>query len=495
MAVTEPRGEGYDAVIVGGALGGLAAGAILARRGWRVALVQPLEADGGRVGAVERDGWWLGWGHRDGHGIGDLAFIPVYAPRAAEAAGAELRLRPFVGDSVRVHWLPAGTTSELPADVLIAGDGDPMDTCRGVVRMFGGAQVDVETTAKGFLEVQTRLAMIDDDEAWRLVPVRMGDWLARNVDDPSVRHVMLQQFECMPFTPAEETSVGRYVMHLKTVRGMAVIPDDDEVGGMQGLVAPFARAFAAHGGERWTGWKPLEIVVEDHQARGVVALDEAGVVQVLEAPVVITDLPGWDLPSLVDEALLPAEWVERARALERYGADVVTWWAGLSRLPTRRDDGCVEDLSSPWHRVLLGEGALKRCHGGFYFPSGFSAKAAPPGKHLLGAEICATGEADGRGWPRWADAKHAVDLLVDHLHRYYADLDDCIEWSRYQYVTPPQYLSWYAKPVYRHPVRVTTVDGLYVASSTAEGIGGWADMECAAALEAVEHAEQDFGRR
>lgn len=484
----------FDAIVVGAALGGLASAAILANRGWRVAVVDPLPQVGGRVGAVESDGYWISWGHRDGHGIGDLAFFPVHTSVAAKEAGVELRLRPFLGNSLRVHWLPEGRAAELPADTLLPESGDPFEQMRELCRFFGDVgEADVDAVAREVLDVFARLAAVDDDEAWRLVPVRMGDWLARNVANPAARRVILQQFECMPFTPSSETSLGRFILHRRHVQGGPVVPDDYEVGGMQGVIAPFARRVEANGGEIWLGWKPLEILLEDDEVRGVVALDSASLVQVLEAPVVITDYEGWRLPELVPERRLPSGWLEAARRTERYAADAVCWWAGLRRLPTRREDGQVEDGSSPWQRILRGGGSVRAFHGGFYFPSMSAPRSAPEGKHLLCVEIVASGEEEGRKWPSWDAAQQAIDRNVVYLHDYYSDLDDCVEWSRYQYVTPPQYLSWYTKPIYRHPVKVRTIGGLYVAASSSEGVGSWLDIECAAALEAVRLAEEERG--
>ena len=484
----------FDAIVVGAALGGLASAAILANRGWRVAVVDPLPQVGGRVGAVESDGYWIGWGHRDGHGIGDLAFFPVHTSVAAKEAGVELRLRPFMGSSLRVHWLPEGRATELPADALLPEAGEPLEQMRGLCRFFGDVgETEVDAVAREILDVFARLAAIDDEEAWRLVPVRMGDWLVRNVASPAARRVILQQFECVPFTPSSETSLGRFILHQRYVQGEPVVPDDYEVGGMQGVVAPFSRAIEAKGGELWLGWKPLEILLGDDGVRGVVALDSASLVQVLEAPVVITDQLGWRLPELVPEGRLPAEWLAAARRTERYAADAVCWWAGLSRLPRRREDDRVEDSSSPWQRILSGADAVRAFHGGFYFPSLSAPRSAPPGKQLLCVEIVASGEEAGRKWASWEAAQQAIDRNVAYLHHYYGDLEECIEWSRYQYVTPPQYLSWYAKPIHRHPVKVGSIGGLYVAASSSEGVGSWLDIECAAALEAVRLAEEERG--
>jgi thioredoxin reductase len=104
-----------------------------------------------------------------------------------------------------------------------------------------------------------------------------------------------------------------------------------------------------------------------------------------------------------------------------------------------------------------------------------------------------TASAHSRCWRSWAEAKRAINSIVDYLHRYYADLEECTEWSSYQSTTPPSISSWYTKPVFRHPVKVETLDGLYVASASAEGDGSWIDVEAGSALLAVELAEAECG--
>jgi hypothetical protein len=82
---------------------------------------------------------------------------------------------------------------------------------------------------------------------------------------------------------------------------------------------------------------------------------------------------------------------------------------------------------------------------------------------------------------------------VDYLHTYYGDLEECTEWSSYQSTAPPSIMTWYTKPIFRHPVKVETLDGLYVASATAEGDGSWIDCEAGSALQAVRLAEAERG--
>jgi hypothetical protein len=78
-------------------------------------------------------------------------------------------------------------------------------------------------------------------------------------------------------------------------------------------------------------------------------------------------------------------------------------------------------------------------------------------------------------------------MAVDYLRRYYADLDDCIEWSSYQHVTAPQSMSWSWAPVKRHALTVPGIDGLLLASAPLEAPAGIVDI-CAYAGRAAAHA-------
>jgi phytoene dehydrogenase-like protein len=485
----------YDVLIVGSSLGGLSAGAIMANKGYKVAIVDTLSSPGGRMGGTLQNGYWISWGQRDGLGSSDLAFIPHYIHEAAELAGVKLKFAPLVDRFFRLHWLPERTTSEMPAELVVPNNNDPMTLMREMVRCFSKVSqpAEVEPLAEELARVIGLLSATPPEEAWKLVPVRLDDWLLRNVRNPMVRHILLQQAECNPFTPAEETSVGRYIMHLNRVHGVAIVPDDDEVGAMQGVIQPWARRLEALGADFYLGWKPIEIMSENDEVTGLVAVNDGSLVKVFKAPIIIVDWPGWRLTDLVEERLLPRAFMAAARATEDYGTETASWWAGLTRLPTIRRTGKQEDLSSPWERVLYGNSMIKRFRGGFFYPSAFSPRSAPPGRHLLCAEAVARSNQPGRQWRSWREAKQAIDSIVDYLHDYYGDLEDCIDWSSYQSTDPPSISTWYTKPILRHPVKVETLDGLYMANASAEGDGSWIDIEAGSALLAVKLAEAERG--
>ena len=482
----------FDAVVVGASLGGLTSAALLASRGYRVAVVDKLEQPGGRCGSVEYEGYQIAFGHRDGHGVGDNVLgLPLHFVAAARAAGAEVHSQPLAG-GMRIHRLPARTSDDLH---LGGRPGtDRVEGARETVQVLTGRDAVADETARAYLETMRRLGSVSDEEQPGLVPVTLGEWLDGNVDDDVVRQAILQAGEVMFPSPAENTSVGRLAGFLAQSRAYGsrgFYPEDPDADGMQGLVSPWVRVIETRGGEMWLGWRPLEIVVEDRRVAGVVAVNAANLVQEFVAPVVITDYPGWELLEIIDPEVLPSGFAETARRMLDHGNDFAGWWAGLTRLPTRRSDGKSEDMPG-WHRILWGDQAVKRYHGAFQFASCHSSKIAPPGKHLLEVVISHWGEGEGTRWRQWRDARAAVDRILEYVRWYYTDLDQCVEWSRYQYLSGPEMRACYLKPVQRHPVKVATVEGLYMAGSTSEGLSAYQDLECEAAMKAVALVESEM---
>jgi phytoene dehydrogenase-like protein len=332
-----------------------------------------------------------------------------------------------------------------------------------------------------------KLGAISVTEAWDLVPVRLCDWLERNVPDPMARVVLINQMEASHCSPGEEASVGRWILLIHRGGKLGDALDDDTVGAMQTVIMPWVRAIAANGGELFWGWKPVEISLDRlksgqgrPRARGIVAVNACNFVRELRAPIVVTDYFGWDLPKLMDPSLLPTGFLDLAEKTRNYQGDVLGWFVGAKRLPRLRSTGEVETFTG-WQRVQFGTGHIKRYQGGFYWASAHHARTAPKGKHLLHVSLSHHGV-----FTAWADAKAAIDQTIAYLHQFYLDLDECMEWAEYQYVTPPQGNTWFLKPTYRHPVKISTVDGLYCVGSSAEGVGGWVADQVENALAAVD---------
>lgn len=197
----------FDAVVVGASLGGLASAALLASRGYRIALVEKLEQPGGRSGSVEYDGYQIAFGHRDGHGVGDSVYgLPRNFVEAAQKASAEIHTRPLAG-GMRIHRLPERTSDDLH---LGGRPGvEPLEGARETVRILTGHGRVSEEAARQYLAAMERLGAFSREEQSRLVPVTLGEWLEQHVTDAVARAAILQVGEVMFPSPAERTSVGR----------------------------------------------------------------------------------------------------------------------------------------------------------------------------------------------------------------------------------------------------------------------------------------------
>jgi len=469
-----------DIVVIGSALGGLVAGAILARHGKRVVVLEHADTIGGRGGSVPHDGYWIDFGHRDGHDVGDCQVAWHHGVEAAREAGVEVTLR-RVTAPLRVHHLPAG-------DVTVGADW----SAAGLMAMACAALSPGADDAEELRAVVGRLGGAEPAEVAGAIPETLGGWLAAHTASAVVRRAVLLMAAVVFHSHPEEASAGRFMQFLRRrSAGGPFIPDDDEVGGMQGLIEPWARALRASGGEIALGWKPVEIVVDGGCVRGAVAVDRTNLVREVRAPVAISTYPVWENFDLVDERLFPADVVAAARQLRAHRADLVGWQAGLQRLPTVRATGQPDDHAG-WNRLLAGPERAYR--GGYQITSLTSRRAAPPGKHLLALVMARFFRGGSTAGQPWTAARSALDEAVAYLHRFYADLDACLEWSAYQYVTAPQSMSWAWAPVVRHGLEVPGIDGLYLASSTLEAPAAVLDIGAYAGREAARRALDRLAR-
>lgn len=468
----------YDAIVVGSGLGGLVSAAILSKEGRRVLVVETADRVGCVGGSIDYQGYWLPWvrNWETGYGNGDIFLMmgrnELFTLEAARRAGAEIELlRQDV--AMRVHLTPDGRER---GPILLYDDQDPESLLRFGTEFLGMAPERLPR----FQEEMGKLATLDAEENRELT---FDEYLPA-IPEEEIRAAISTLATIQWSIPSGETSVGRYASFL---RGGITSwrANDAEVGGMQGLMEPFARVIRARGGEILLGRHCLEITVEGGAVAGVVVQDKSTIVTQFRSSNVICNHLPWQLFELVDESLFPDPFVRNAWALRDYSGDTACMNIGLGKLPTRRADGEVED-QAVWNRIVLGP--ERDYMSGWYIPSMIEEKSAPEGKHLMVIGWATSGPASPvhRPFASFAEAKGKLDRVLAYARGFYEDLEDCIEWRNYKWCKAPSCAGYYWKKTSRAPVAAPSVDGLFLVSNAAEVEGIYQDIEAHAGIQAAD---------
>ena len=472
-----------DVAIVGAELAGLITGAILARRGLDVVVVDKPAQIGGGGGSTLRDGYWLDGGHRDGLDVTDLQVGWSWGRVAAREAGVSVPLRP-VESPLRVHLLPEFPPKQ-PAPV-VPGDWSPRGFASLARDVFGVS----EAAMPEFGKVLAALAGASPDERRAAIPQTLVQWLADGDVSPEVATAVYTMAKTVFCEYPERAAVGR-LMSFFGARGAEPMEtgfaDDAEMGGMSGLSAPFARALEASGGRLCLDHEVVEVLFDGDRASGVVALDKAQLVLELRARAVVLARPIWDVLPLLPPERVDPDTAEISRRLLDESGDGLSLQVGLERVPRVRETGEVDDHAG-WNRFFVGEERSYR--GGFHIPSLSSRASAPPGRHLLQCMIVRWLRADER--PGWRETRASLDAARETLRAFYLDYDDCVAWEAYQWVQRPAAMAWFWAPVERHGLTLPRCPGLWLATSTFESEAGPVDICAQAGLLAARAVAEDL---
>ncbi len=450
----------YDAIVVGAGYSGLISGAILAKNGLKILVVEQADQIGGRLGAVNYNGYWLEWGPSNAKDFEDNFVIITdkgqYGFKAAKEAGADVAWVGPIDPLVLMHNVSDGKVVVLNAD---AEGGKKFYT--EVLKLTQEQTNKVTATLKSLAA--------EDPEKWIDVP--MKDWLATIKDRDEAFDKAINWLAIVHLAlPLEETSTGRWIQMFKNPHRLYRI-NDSKVGGLQGLAEAYARVIRKNGGEIKLGLEPVEITTEGNKITGIVVRDKINVIQEFQVPVIVYAEPVWDIFSIFNESHFPKQMVENARKLKTgYKGDFWCKNIGVSRLPTIRATG-KPDQYIGYNQVLFNKTI------GWSIPSLSSKKAAPKGKHVL----CLNGTTEIPG--NFASAKADADALMKYMRRYYSDLDEIIEWENYQW---PKVWgtgnTWL--PMHRSPIEAPGVEGLYFVGNTVEADGTFADIGANSAMQA-----------
>jgi phytoene dehydrogenase-like protein len=448
-----------DAVVIGAGAAGLTAGALLAKEGRRVLVVEAGAELGGRGMAVPDEGFQLNLG---GHLLEDtgsgLTKVFEHVGKRLEHGAASSDM--VVWDHERSRW--------------------------GSIRdRYSGNKDELKRVIAALMETS-----YDELDRWDDQPLRT--WLRRHTSDQGVIDLweFLAVLECMTDAWYDHSaSENLYVrkMHYEEARmaGYSFWPGQ----GWAQLFADLRDAIVQHGGEVRMRTPVETVLIEDEAVTGVALAGERVLPneflegEVVETDCVISTLPVWSVLRVVPEAALPDWYAAQIRFLAQDHLRIS--WLGLY-LAT-----CEEaHVNSPRELVTWLTTPRAGVSGFMFNQSAMDPTSAPAGVNLFVAGGVIPGS-------RATD----VDYVRRQFEAFEADLREMYPglqhayWRRRHLVHDPSF-GVIQRPGlvggYRPHWRAPNVDGLYFASETFRSRGIGVDRAARAALTVVEDV---LGRR
>jgi phytoene dehydrogenase-like protein len=290
------------AVIIGAGVGGMCAGALLARRGWKVIAVERIGQVGGRSRTQDVGGYKLPRGAVSFQLTGVL-------PRICEEVGAKFEVRPI---SETWFWIRGSDEfTQLPARGGI----------KKMLEMF--ARVKGGDKAGAMTQVGLQMAMAKIGSAFKDPgPVTddgsggpsFREWLSGHTDNAELLSLFHAITSAVSAVNDFEYPAKHWFAHFSSAATDGRVDSFGMVAeGFEAVSRALAGVIRECGGEVRLNTPVRRIVVEHGRATGVEIEDGEGGLQILDADVVISNAGPSNTLALAGEAALGADYAAMIR--------------------------------------------------------------------------------------------------------------------------------------------------------------------------------------
>jgi len=453
--------RGFDVIIVGGGPGGLAAGALLAREGVSVAIVEKAPAVGGRYRSIEFHGCRVDSGI---HFIVSLYGTPekCYAFRLFKDLGLPL-------DYKAVPWAMCLVSKERPGEVEYFA----MDSKLGPANFFEffafATGVRMEESAKDeLLRVASITADMSEEECRKIVDVTFADWIDNNIKDP-VAAAVLYGMEPIVGAPVKQMNFGMVASAFGTFNTSgAPMPWYPKTGTLEdAIITPLAQCFTKHGGEIITHRTVRSITIENGEIKGVVAQNSQNnyMLEEFSAPVVISAIPIFEAVTrnILRREFLTEEWLESIKRCEAISEHDLSGFYLLRKK-------FLTDQPYDWVHVFDVDYGLPTYVGDWGLASHTNA-TEPKDKQLVCSYISGSGEAAYFGLTAPMEMVWKANrMFLEGMEKGYPGFIEAIEHEglnvqlshgRYAYATVPAEID----------IQSPNIQGLYFTGDSVRSVG------------------------
>lgn len=320
-AARDPRPH---AVVIGSGFGGLAAAVRLGARGYRVSVLERLDAPGGRAYVHRQDGFTFDAGPT-------IITAPFLFEELWRLAGRRL------ADDVELRPVSPFYRFRFDDGTLFDYSGDP-EAMRAEVARLSPADV---AGYERFMRLSERICRKGFEELghvpfsrWtdmaRVAPdlVRLGSYrsvfglVARHVQDPRLRVILSFHPLLIGGNPFSASAIYALIAHLERRWGVHFA-----MGGTGALVRGLVRLIEGQGGRLRCGQEVTRILVEDGAAKGV---QLASGERVPAAITVSNANSAWTYRHLLPPAAR-RRWTDRRLECARYSMSLFVWYFGTRR--------------------------------------------------------------------------------------------------------------------------------------------------------------------
>jgi prolycopene isomerase len=410
--------DGYDVVVIGAGMGGITAGALLAKEGKRVVVFEQADAPGGYAHSFAR---------------GPYTFDPAVHvfPQGHDGALPDALLQ-YLGVRDRCRMIPfrRNYTAFFPNDLVVHTPfgldeyieahqqvfPQHADAIEAFVRVCRDVHRQVHELPPAIGLAGVAAAAEENPTLFRYLRATLQEVLDEHFDDVEIKGVMSAIWP-YPGAPPSRLSFVTFATTLSVYLDGAFYCE----GSFQSLVDAFVAALENHGGELALGSFVEKIIVDDGRAGGVVLRDGTEV----RGDAVISNADAKaTFERMVGEEHLPGRFMTRLRRMTPSLSAVIVFCG------TSLDVEALDLADEVFHyrsfdQEQVHEDIQQGRPGGTWasIPSQLDPGLAPPGEHALTLSSMARYDI-GKPWETEID--RFVDELVGDFERVFPGLRESI---------------------------------------------------------------------